>query len=66
MRRFVSLAMESVGVGLMATTMLVVSVCMLDTVANIANGVFAGNLGAVALGTAGMAAGGLALLFYCD
>jgi len=38
----------------------------MDTVANIANGVFAGNLGAVALGTAGMGAIGLALLFYCD
>jgi len=50
----------------MSTTMLVVSVCMMDTVANIANGVFAGNLGAVALGTAGMGAIGLALLFYCD
>lgn len=66
MRRFVNILIESVGVGLICGSILLVCLTFMDEVTKLANGNFSGNLAISFISVYGMMLSGVSLIAYAD
>jgi hypothetical protein len=66
MRRFVNILIESLGVGLICVSILLVCLTYMDEVTKLANGNFSGNLVVSLISVFGMMLSGVSLIAYAD